>query len=248
MGMAIIPPGSEFNAQEQKAYNLVLIPPKPGRYSATNFAFNRLPKQLDGLTHLYGNTAGAQIKFPFTGTRVGILIQRAVANGKLSIDIDGVAYDTLNTGDAEVDAYNIPYMIATDLPPGEHVLTLTKVDSNVVSIQGFLVDDANGAQVFARSAIDYHHMFDDSRGQPVNIDTGEKTIFNVDVWMINATVTNTTSSPINVTIKDGNSRAVVGPFPVPANDIRSIQGPVMFYGGIKVSASATGCYIVVGGQ
>ncbi|WP_225519223.1 hypothetical protein [Priestia megaterium] len=128
-------------------------------------SFNRLTKQLDGLTHLYGNTVGAQIKFPFTGTRVGILIQRAAANGKLSIDdIGGVAHDTLNTGDTEVDAYNIPYMIATDLPPQDHVLTLTKVDSSVVSIQGFLVDDANGAQVLARLAIDYHHMFDDSRG------------------------------------------------------------------------------------
>ncbi|MCA4155874.1 hypothetical protein ACFW0L_16525 [Priestia megaterium] len=53
---------------------------------------------------------------------------------------------------------------------------------------------------------------------------------------------------VNVTIKDGNSRAVVSPFPLPANDVRSIQGPVMFYDGIKVSASVTECYIVVGGQ
>ena len=51
-------------------------------------------------------------------------------------DIGGVAYDTLNTGDAEVDAYNIPYMIATDLSPRDYILTLTKVDSSVVSIQG----------------------------------------------------------------------------------------------------------------
>ncbi|PFJ03217.1 hypothetical protein [Priestia megaterium] len=248
MSMAIVPPNSEFNAQEQKSYNLVFIPPKPGRYSATNFAFNRLPKQIEGLTHLYGNTAGAKIKFSFRGTRIGILIQRAAGNGKLSVDIDGTAYELLNTGDSEVDAYNIPYMIATDLPPGEHVLTLTKIDSNVVSIQGFLVDDANAAQAFTRAAVDYHQMFDDSRGQPVSIDTGEKTIFNVDVWMRNAVITNTTGSPINVTLKDGNSRSIVGPFPVPANDFRAVPGPVVFYGGIRVSASAAGCYIVVGGQ
>lgn len=233
---------------EQNSYNLVYVPVKPGRYTAVNFVMNRLPKQSEGLTHLYANTAGARIKFPFIGTRIGLFIQKAVGNGKLSIDIDGVAYDTLDTGDTEVDIYNLPYMIATDLTPGEHVLTLTKIDSNVVSIQGFLVDDANGAQSFSRSVIDLHQSLDDSRGQPVNIPTTDVVIFNVDTWMTSAVITNTTASPINVTLKDGNGRNVIGAFPVPANDIRVIKANVMFYGGIKAIASATGCYIVIGGQ
>ncbi len=69
--------------------------------------------------------------------------------------------------------------------------------------------------------------------------------------MRSAVVTNTTFttlSLVNVTLKDGNSRSIIGLFHVPANDFRSIPSPVMFFGGIKVSPSATGCYIVGGGQ
>jgi hypothetical protein len=240
---------NELFSSEQKSYNLVFVPPKPGRYTSTGgFVLNRWAKQMEGITHLYSDTAGGQIKFAFSGTRIGVLLQRAVGNGKISIDIDGMAYGVVDTGDTDVSAYNVPHIIATDLPQGSHTLTITKIDSSVVSLQGFLVDDANSAQSFTRSAIDYHQTLDDGKGQPLNISTTGVVVSNIDMWMVNAIITNTTGSTINVTLKDGNDRSIIGAFPVPANDFRAIPGPIMFYGGIKAVASATGCYIVVGGQ
>jgi hypothetical protein len=234
--------------EEQNAYNLLFVPPRPNNHLATSHGLNRWGKIMDGFVHLYSTTAGGTVKFRFRGRRVGILAGKNSSHGKLAFDVDGTAYGVLNCADTDGSYYNIPFIVATDLTDDEHVLTITKIDANTTSVQGFLVDDASGAQTFTKSAPDYHAALDDSNAAPKAVGTSDTSFSAVDTWAHNITVTNTTASPINVTLKNNAGAAVVGPFPVAANDIRQINGPIYFAGGLKASASAVGSILTLGGQ
>jgi hypothetical protein len=141
-------------------------------------------------------------------------------------------------------------MIATDLPDGEHLLTITKPDNLNTSLQGFLVDDASMAQTFVRANFNYHEMLETAGTAltPISVGTSDTVVRSTDTWLLNATFTNTTASPINITLKNGNGTVIVGPFPILANDIRQLQGPIFFGGQSKAVASATGVIMTLGGQ
>jgi hypothetical protein len=129
-----------------------------------------------------------------------------------------------------------------------HNLTITKLDTNGTSIAGFLVDDASTATRHIATIVDYHMSLNQSFGNPININASNTIIVGFDFWILNAVVTNTTSSPINVTLKNWVNAVILGPFPVPANDFRAIPCPLFFGGGMQALASATGCFITIGGQ
>jgi hypothetical protein len=138
-------------------------------------------------------------------------------------------------------------MIATDLPEGEHVLTITKPDVKTTAIQGFLVDDAGNAPIYQRTAINYHEMLETGAPSwPTSLSTTLTTIRSIDSVLLNASFTNTTASPITITLSSSSGTMMV--FPVPANDMRQITGPIFFSGSLKAMASATGITMALGVQ
>jgi hypothetical protein len=201
---------------------------------------------MEAFNYLNSATAGHYVKYRFRGRRIGVLVQRAVTGGVLAFDVDGTSYGSFNTGGADNTYFNVPYTIATDLTDAEHLLTITKSDSTTTSILGWLVDSASAGRTWVRASIDYHQQLDETKGLPISILTTDTSITYLDsVWMINAIITNTTDAAIVVTLKNNAGAAIIGPFSVAANDIKSIQGPIYFAAGLKASAAAEGCRIVV---
>lgn len=235
--------------QEQTAYGWVFIPPRPYNPVVVGWSYSSHSKYADGFIHLNSISNGSQIKFYFKGRRIGVLFSRVSGNGKLAFDVDGTYYGTVDTSTPADTVYGgqDSYTVASNLMDGNHVLTVTKVDTNLTAVHGFYVDDASAAQYFTRSAPDYQQALYPLL--PVSIGTTSTAVrASVDFWMLNAVITNTTASPINVTLQNGAGTAIAGPFPVPANDIKTIPGPLYFGSGMSAIASATGCTIAVGGQ
>lgn len=244
----------QLSVQEQTSYGLVFVPPRNSNIVLANMGLGHYAQLMDGFKHITSTTQGGYCHFRFRGRRIGILVSKTTGNGMLSFDVDGTwygQYDTSYNDDYNRGAiiYNIPYIIAVDLPDGEHTLTITKPDNLNTSIQGFLVDDAGHAPTFMQANPNYHVMLDSDSISPApwNLTTSDTIIRSTNTWLLSATFTNTTASPINVTLKNSTG-VVVGPFPIPANDIRQLTGPMYFGGSLKASASTTGIIASFGGQ
>lgn len=246
-----------LGVQEQTSYGLVFVPPRFNvNFVTSGWGVGHYAHLMDGFKHIVSTTQGGYIHFRFRGRRIGILLSKNKNNGKINFDVDGTDYGQYDSSFADwyqsttTTLYNIPVLIATDLPDGEHVLTITKADTLNTSIQGFLVDDSGTAPIFLRANFNYHEMLDTTGVAltPLSIGTSDTTIKGGDTWLLSATFTNTTASPINVSLKNGNGSVVVGPFPIPANDIRQLQGPIFLGGTSKAIASATGVIMTIGGQ
>lgn len=235
---------------ETSAYSFAFIP--VGKYNPVVTSWTRAhhANYSDGFFHLSSSVSGGQIKFYFRGRRIGVEFGRAVGNGILTFDVDGTAYGTVDTAIVSGAVYGGQncYIISADLPPGDHILTVTKSDASQTSVQGFFVDTASSGGYFNRAALDYHQALNPI--DPISIAITDTVIraAGVDFWMLNAAITNTTAAAINVTLKNNAGAAVAGPFSVAANDCRVIPGPLYFNNGMKASASATGCIISAGGQ
>lgn len=249
--------GFLINTNEQSSYDFTLIPPSLKTNMVTNgWGLGHYSQLSATFKNASSTTQGGYIHFRFRGRRIGVLLSKFKNNGILSFDIDGTDYGQYDTSFADwyqsgtTTIYNVPYLIATDLPEGEHVLTITKPDNLNTAIQGFLVDNTGTSPQFIKSNYNYHEMLETAgiAGTPLAVGTSYTTIRNTDTWLLNATFTNTTATPINITIKNGNGAVVVGPFPIPANDIRQLQGPIFLSGTSQVMASATGVIMTLGGQ
>lgn len=247
--IAIIPPGSQFNTQEQNAYTFVKVPIRQGSVQYSNFAFSKWAKNIDG-PYLASGTLGGYIKFKFRGRRIGIEFTRQIGYGVLGFEIDGIVYDSLDTSSTDTLTYNVKYIIATDLFDEEHILTITKMDANSTTVSAFLQDDAAAAPTFVQAMTNYHVDLDEARAVPTTIGITDTAlpVSGFDLWAYSFMFTNTTAAVINVTLKNNAGTVIAGPFPIPANDVRPIPGPLYFAGGAKVIASATGCFVTMGGQ
>jgi hypothetical protein len=241
----------EVHVQEQSARDFIFVQPRLGSNLALNsMTVGKSASQFDGFNHIYDTSATyAYGSFRFRGKSIGILLGLHPTFGTLGFDIDGVDYGTYDCSKSSPTngVYNVPYIIADDLPDGEHILTFTKLTSNAISIQGFLVENSGNVQTFMRTGFNYHDMLDGNLAAPKNIGTTDTTIHPVDTWAHSLTFTNTTASPITITLKN-NTATIMGPFSVPANDIRQIQGPIFFKAAFKAIASATGVFLTMGGQ
>lgn len=84
-------------------------------------------KQFVGIPMLEATTAGATITLEFEGTAVGLHVTAGPDVGILDYTIDGKAYPPLDQFTEWSDRLHIPwaYMLAADLKPGKHTLTLT---------------------------------------------------------------------------------------------------------------------------
>lgn len=241
----------QINVTEQSSYDFIFVQPRlNSNVVLTNMNVNKFATLFDGFNQIYSSTAGATCQFRFRGRRVGILLTKNSTYGVLAFDVDGTDYGTYDCSQIAsgqtID--NLPYIIATDLPDGEHVLTVTKLDTNSISIQGFMVENSGNVQTFMRTGYNYHDMLDGNLSSPKAIGTTDTTVDSIDIWVHNFTFTNTTASPINITLKSITNGVVVGPFPIPANDVRQLSGPMFFSGGLKVVGSATGVTMTIGGQ
>lgn len=242
--------------QEQTSYNLVFVAPnKNTNVVLSSWSVDHYSQFGAGFKNMGSVTQGGWVRFRFWGRHIGVLLAKASSYGILNFYVDGtfyLSYDTSQVGDPSINPtlYNIPVMIASDLPDGEHVLTIMKQDSLSTSIQGFLVDDAGNADHFITSGINYHKMLETTGAAsgPQPIGTSATTVRGTDTVILSATFTNTTASPINVTLTNGSNNVIAGPFPIPANDIRQITGPLYFLGSMKATASATGVNVTIGGQ
>lgn len=248
----------QINTIEQNAYNLVFVAPNKNTNVVLNgWSVDHYAQYGASFKNMGASTQGAWFRFRFSGRRIGVLVNKTAANGILNFYVDGtfcLKYDTSYVGDPTAspvpNLYNIPIMVATDLPDGEHVLTVMKEDAKPCALQGFLVDDAGNADHFMPVGINYHKMIDLTGASitPVAIGTSATTIRNTDTFVLSATFTNTTASPINITLLNGSGNTVAGPFPIPANDIRQLTGPMYFIGNMRATASATGVNCTIGGQ
>lgn len=248
----------QINTTEQNSYNLVFISPNTNTNTIlSNWTISHFSQYGAGFKNIGSVTQGGWIRYRFWGRHVGVLLAKASTYGKLNFYVDGTfykTYDTSQVGDPSLNPtlYNVPVMIANDLPEGEHILTIMKEDSLNTAIQGFLVDDAGNAQHFTSVGINYHKSFeqDGAASGMVAIGTSSTTIRSTDTWLMCATFTNTTNSIINVSLINGASpnNTIAGPFPIPANDIRQITGPMFFLKSMKAQASATGVSVTIGGQ
>lgn len=245
--------GFLINTQEQNNVDLVFVQPRLGaNVYLTGMNVGKSASLFDGFNQIYDTAATYSYgAFRFRGRRIGILLNLYSTFGILGFDVDGVDYGTYDLSKFAPTApntqYNVPYMIATDLPDGEHVLTFTKVTSNPISISGFMVENSANVETFKRVGINYHDMLDGNLAGVKAIGTTDTTINSMDTWVSSMTFTNTTASPINVTLKN-NTSTLIGPFPIPANDVRQLQGPIFFKAAFKAIASATGVNLVIGGQ
>lgn len=231
-------------AQEQSAfgYNLVgLI----NNMAQSSFSISTSNLSITN-QNAWSVTNAATMRFKFQGRRVGVILGVGSGYGTLSFNIDGTSYGTYSADNSDT-LYNIPHTIATDLSGGEHILTITKTDTKTNYIQGFLVDTASSAPILSKNTVDYFNMLRLS-SSTVAIGTTDTSLNPNSTIMLNTVITNTTASPINVTLKANDGTAVIGPFPVPANDFRTIPGPIYFSNGMKAIASATGCIIAMGVQ
>jgi len=246
LSLIVNPTTDPVLVQEQSAYEWVFLPLRSQNYVASGFAIAKWGRSMEAFNYLNSATAGHYVKYRFRGRRIGVLLQRAATGGVLAFDVDGTSYGSFNTGGADATYFNVPYTIATDLTDTEHLLTITKSDSVTTSLLGWLVDSAGAGRAWTRVSIDYHQQLDETKGLPVNILTTDTSITYIDsVWVLKAIITNTTAAVINVTLKNNAGASIVGPFPVAANDIKEVQGPIYFASGLKVSADAEGCRIVV---
>lgn len=243
----------QLNVQEQNAYDFAFVPPRNNvNMLLSNFSVGHYANLMDGMKNVTSTTQGGYIHFRFRGRRIGILVSKASANGILNFSVDGQdygSYDTSYVDDYNQSAtwYNIPVVIATDLVEGEHVLTITKPDAKTTAIQGFLVDNAGIAQIYQRTAMSYHEMLETGAPSwPTSLTTTLTNIRSIDSVLLCATFTNTTASVITVTLSSSSGTMMV--FPVQANDMRQITGPIFFSGSLKASASATGVTMVLGVQ
>jgi hypothetical protein len=244
-----------LNTQEQNSREFVFVQPRlNSNLVLSNMTVGKSASLLDGFNQIYDTSAAYSYgSFRFRGKRIGILLGYYPTFGILGFDIDGVDYGTVDCSkNAPANGvYNVPYIIATDLPDGDHILTFTKLTngaSNTISIEGFMVENSGNVQTFMRIGYNFHDMLDGNLATTAkSIGTTDTTITPVDVWVHNLTFTNTTASPINVTLKN-NTGVIIGPFPVPANDIRQLSGPIFFKAALKAIASATGVNVLIGGQ
>jgi hypothetical protein len=245
----------QLGVQEQSAYNLKFIPPNKNSLIVSGWSVDHFSQLGAGFKNIGSVTQGGFIRFRFYGRHIGVLLVKASANGILNFYVDGTFYknyDCSQVGDPSLNpsVYNVPVMIASDLSDGEHILTIMKEDAKNTGIQGFLIDDAGNGQYFVTTGVNYHQSLEvgGAASGMVQVGTTSTTIRGTDTWILCATLTNTTASPINVTLINGVGNSIAGPFPVPSNDIRQIQGPMYFQGSMKASASATGVSITIGGQ
>jgi hypothetical protein len=244
----------QLSVQEQTSRNFVFVPPRVGsNLVLNNMSVGKSATLFDGFNQIYDTSATySSGQFHFRGRRIGILLSLYSTYGILGFDIDGVDYGTYDcsknvpTGTV---LSNVPYIIATDLPDGEHILTFTKLSggTSTISIQGFMVEDSGNVQTFMRTGYNFHDMLDGNLANVKAIGTSDTTINSVDTWVHNLTLTNTTASPINITLKN-NTGILIGPFPVSANDVRQLSGPLFFKGSFKAVATATGINLTMGGQ
>lgn len=247
--------GFLINTQEQNNVDLVFVQPRlNSNVVLTNMSIGKAANLFDGFNQIYDTAATYSYgKFRFRGRRIGILLNFYSTFGILGFDIDGTDYGTYDLSKfapaAPNTQYNVPYMIATDLPDGDHVLTFTKLNANPISISGFMVENSANVQTFMRTGFNYHDMLDNTGvgAAPTAIGTTDTSIRTIDTWAHTIVLTNTTASPINVTLKS-NTATIIGPFPVPANDIKQISGPIFFKAAVKAIASATGVNIYMGVQ
>jgi hypothetical protein len=244
----------QINTTEQSSYNWVFVPISSSNFITNGWSVSQYAQYSNGFKVIQSTTQGQYVHFRFRGRRIGIVLAKAQTYGKLSFDVDGTWYGQYDESFADwyqsntSQLWNIPYVIATDLPEGEHLLTITKPDALQTFICGFMVDDAGHAPTFGGN-FNYHQMLDTSNQmQPKAIATTYTSLRNTSTWIYNLTLTNTTASPINITLKNGDGNVMFGPFPVPANDIRQIQGPIYSNGNLSAIASATGVFAILGGQ
>lgn len=244
----------QINTTEQNAYDWSFVIPNLKSNVVTNgWSLSQYANLSKGFKLLQSSTQGQYVHFRFRGRRVGILVGKNVNHGKLSVDVDGTDYGQIDCSFADwyqsntTILYNVPFVIATDLPEGEHLLTITKPDAKQTFICGFLVDDAGHAPHTAN--FNLHEMLDNTgtANQPATVSTTGTIIRTTDTWLLGASFSNTTASPITITITNGNGNTVMV-FPVPANDMRLINAPIFLQGTSKATASATGVIMTVGGQ
>lgn len=241
---------------EQNGVNFVYVQPRVGsNVVLNNMQIGKAAPFLEGFNQITDTASTYSYgTFRFRGRRVGILVGLYPTFGVVGFDIDGVDYGTIDLSKNAPSGgiYNVPYIIATDLPDGDHILTFTKLSSmtsNGLSIDGFLVENSANVQTFIRTGFDYHDMLDSSgvATTPTQISTTSATLRSMDTWVHNFTISNTTANPVTVTLSSFYT-TIIGPFSIPANDVRQLTGPIFFKGGIKAVASASGVFVTVGGQ
>jgi hypothetical protein len=237
--------------QEQSARDFIFVQPRLGsNLVLTGMSVGKGAALFDGFNQIYDTSSTYSYgSFRFRGRSIGILLGLYPSYGILGFDIDGVDYGTYDCAknSPTVALNNVPYIIANDLPDGEHILTFTKLTSNAISIHGFMVENSGNVQTFMRTGYNYHDMLDGGLSTSRSIGTTDTTIITLDTWVHSMTFTNTTATPINVTLKN-NTGVVMGPFPIPANDIRQLSGPIYFKAALKIIASAVGVNVSIGGQ
>jgi pimeloyl-ACP methyl ester carboxylesterase len=88
-------------------------------------------KQFVGVPTLEATGAGAKLTLGFEGTAVGLLVTAGPDVGILEFSIDGKAYPPLDQFTQWSEGLHIPwaYVLADELPPGNHTLTLTTSDA-----------------------------------------------------------------------------------------------------------------------
>ena len=90
-------------------------------------------KQFVGIPMLEATSAGATLTLEFDGTAVGLLVTAGPDVGILEYSIDGKEYPPLDQFTEWSDRLHIPwaYMLAAELEPGKHTLTLrTSTEKN----------------------------------------------------------------------------------------------------------------------
>jgi lysophospholipase L1-like esterase len=93
-------------------------------------------QNFDGV--LKSDTSGAELRLKFTGTRLGLYYSLGPETGDLEYSIDGGAFQTKVVWDAHAASFWRPSscMLANDLPPGEHEVTLRVAASKHADSKG----------------------------------------------------------------------------------------------------------------
>lgn len=95
-----------------------------------------------GGTRMGSSEFGARASITFTGTGIALIYATSNDHGIAAVGIDGFRYPDIDMYSPEF-VFRVTDVIATDLPPSEHVLTITvSGDKNPSSSDDFVVVDA----------------------------------------------------------------------------------------------------------